>query len=102
MLVRAFPELENNELDQILAKLVVRCWRLRASAKPYALHDFIEFCAGQGNLTMACLMSMLFGVALDLRYHPHHNMITRIGLRVWIDCIPETNPGAMIWFGTHA
>ena len=53
MLVRAFPELENNELDQILAKLVVRCWRLRASAKPYALHDFIEFCAGQGNLTMA-------------------------------------------------
>ena len=101
MLVRAFPELENNELDQILAKLVVRCWRLRASAKPYALHDFIEFCAGQGNLTMACLMSMLFGVALDLRYHPHHNMITRIGLRVWIDCISETNPGAMTWFGTQ-
>ena len=101
MLVRACPELENNELDQILAKLVVRCWRLRASAKPYALHDFIEFCAGQGNLTMACLMSMLFGVALDLRYHPHHNMITRIGLRVWIDCISETNPGAMTWFGTQ-
>ena len=74
---------------------------LRASAQPYALHDCIEFCAGQGNLTLACLMSRMHGVALDRQYHPDHDMITRIGLRVWIDCISETKPGAMVWWGTQ-
>ena len=101
MLLRAYPELEGNELDEILTKLVVRCWRLRASAKPYALHDFIEFCAGQGNLTMACLRSMLYGLCLDLLYHEDHNMITRKGLRFWIDCISESKIGAMCWWGTR-
>ena len=59
MLIRAFPELEGHALDKCMVKLVVRCWRLRATAKPYSLHDFIEFCAGQGNLTLACLQNML-------------------------------------------
>ena len=95
--MEAFPELMHDGLDRMLAKLVVRCWMLRASAQPYALHDCIEFCAGQGNLTLACLMSRMHGVALDRQYHPIHDMITRIGLRVWIDCISETKPGAMVW-----
>jgi hypothetical protein len=101
ILRRAFPEMENSTLCEILAKLVLRCWRLRASAKPYALHDCVEFCAGQGNLTMACLRKMLHCVALDLEYHEDHNMITRVGLRTWIDCISETKPGAMVWWGTR-
>ena len=64
MLIGAFPELDsdNNSLSQIIAKLVLRCHYLRATAKPYALHDFVEFCAGQGNLTMACLMEMMHGL----------------------------------------
>jgi len=102
MLSRAFPELENCDLDQMLIKLVVRCWRLRATAKPYALHDFVEFCAGEGNLTMACLMHLMHGVALDIAYQPDdHNMLTRVGLRVWIDTISETNVAAMVWWGTR-
>ena len=88
-------------LDRMLSKLVLRCWRLRTSAQPYALHDFIEFCTGQGNLTLACLMSRMHGVALDRQYHPDHNTITRIGLRIWIDCISQTKPGAMTWWGTQ-
>jgi len=64
MLVGSFPELDssNSSLSQIIAKLVLRCHYLRATAKPYALHDFVEFCAGQGNLTMACLMQMMHGL----------------------------------------
>ena len=101
MLVRAYPELVNNTLEQILHKLVVRSWKLRQTAKPFALHDFVEFCAGEGNLTAQCLKAGLFGVALDLRYHSDHNMTTRVGLRVMTDCISEAVPGALIWWGTR-
>ncbi len=41
------------------------------------------------------------GLALDLRYHPDHNMTTRVGLRLWIDCASASKPGAMEWFGTR-
>ena len=101
MLSKTYPELANNTLDRLLVKLVVRCWKLRASAKPFTLHDFIEFCAGQGNLTAQCLKALLHGVAIDIQYRPDHNMLTRIGLRVWIDCISEAKPGALIWHATR-
>jgi len=54
---RAFPELKDDPLEDMLAKLVVRCYIIRhylCEEKPFGLHDFIEFCAGQGNLTLEC------------------------------------------------
>ena len=38
---------------------------------------------------------------MDIVYHRDHNMRTHKGLRTWIDCISETKPGAMCWFGTR-
>ena len=102
MLRRAYPELNNNNtLDQLIHKLVLRCWRLRNTSNPSILNDAIEFCAGEGNLTMQCLEHGLVASALDLKYHPDHNMITRVGLRLMIDCISETKPGALNWWGTR-
>ena len=102
MLVASFPEIKRScPLDHILLILVVRCWQLRDTAGPSALHEFVEFCAGFGNLTLACLQAMLHCVALDVEYHPDQNMLTRIGLRVWIDVISETKPLASCWWGTR-
>ena len=102
MLRRAYPELDNNNtLHQLIHKLVLRSWRLRNISSPLTLNDAIEFCAGEGNLTMQCLEHGLVASALDLKYHPDHNMITRVGLRVMIDCISETKPGALNWWGTR-
>ena len=97
----AYPELKANSLQDAMVKLVIRCWHLRSSARPFALHDFIEFCAGQGNLSVQCLKSFLHGLALDKIYHSDHDMMTRVGLRCWIDAAGETRPGAMVWFGTR-
>jgi len=76
-------------------------YKLRASLDPCALHGFIEFCAGQGNMTAECLKLRLFGLCLDIIYNEDHNMLTQVGLRVMIDCISETMPGAMNWWGTR-
>jgi len=101
MLIDAYPELANNTLERLLVKLVVRCWKLRSNINHSNLHDFIEFCAGQGNLTTECLKALMHGVAVDIQYHPDHNMLTCIGLRVWIDCISEAKPGALVWHATR-
>ena len=79
----------------------VRCWTLRTSLDPIALHDFIEFCAGQGNLTAECLKLRLYGLALDVIYNEDHDMMTRVGLRVMIDSISETKLAALTWWGTR-
>ena len=79
----------------------MRCWTLRAILDPIALHDFIEFCAGQGNLTAECLKLRMYGLALDIMYNEDHDMMTRVGLRVMIGSISETKPGALTWWGTR-
>ena len=101
MLNASFPELGEGTLDQALLKLLVRCWKLRKSAHPHALYEFVEFCAGEGNLTAECLKQRLFGLALDVIYDPDHDMTTPVGLRVMIDSISEAKPGAMNWWGTQ-
>ena len=101
MLARAFPELAGAGVAATLQTLVVRCWQIRASIAPIAMHDFIEFCAGDGNLTAECLKLGLHGAALDVLYREDHNMITRLGLRTMLDCISETIPGALTWWGTR-
>jgi len=54
---RAFPELKDDTLENKLVKLVVRSYIIRVNllaTNPHAMHDCIEFCAGQGNLTLEC------------------------------------------------
>lgn len=99
MLQRAFPELRGHELAQMLQIIVVRCWTLRIF-KCSNLHDFVEFCAGQGNLSRECLLLGMFGATLDIDYTPDHNMMTAKGLRIMIDCISRSKILALNWWGT--
>ena len=102
MLLKAYPELEGLELPEVLRMLVVRCWMLRkALMSQGVLHDFVEFCAGQGNLSMECLYLRLFGATMDKDYTPDHNMMTTTGLRVMIDCISKSRVSALNWWGTQ-
>ena len=101
MLRKAFPELEGMDLPNMLQNLVVRCWMLRRILfSQNGLHDFVEFCAGQGNLSMECVHLRLFGAAMDVDYSPDHNMMTATGLRVMIDCISKSKVAALNWWGT--
>lgn len=53
----AYPELVGETLEDMLVKLVVRCLIIRndlLDRNHAALHDFIEFCCGDGNLTYQC------------------------------------------------
>jgi hypothetical protein len=54
LIKRAYPELRDDTLEDMLIKLVVRCYTIRSrfAASPARLHDSIEFCAGQGNITL--------------------------------------------------
>ena len=99
MLQKAFPELRGVALGQMLQMLVVRCWMLR-SVRRSTLHDFVEFCAGQGNLSSECLRLGMFGASLDVEYTPDHNMMTATGLRIMIDCISKSRVSALNWWGT--
>ena len=100
MLHKAFPELQSVvRLPLVLQMLVVRCWMLRRAKRSY-LHDFVEFCAGQGNLSMECMNLRMFGATFDIDYTPDHNMMTATGLRVMIDCISKSKVGALNWWGT--
>ena len=82
----------------MLQILAVRCWTLRGFKR--SKHDFVEFCAGQGNLSSECMRLGMFGATLDIDYTPDHNMMTATGLRVMIDCISKSKVGALNWWGT--
>jgi hypothetical protein len=99
----AYPELKNDTLDNLLVKLVVRAHFIRRDlciTRPVRLHDFIEYCAGQGNLSLQCLKAGLHGLAFDAIYSSDHDMMTRVGLRCMLDALAECKFQAGVWFGT--
>jgi len=63
LLRRAYPEfLPHDTLEDMLVQLVVRAFVARSwlqAERPAAMHDFIEFCSGIGNLTMECCSTWL-------------------------------------------
>ena len=67
---RAYPELsgDSGQLETMLVKLVVRSFIIRShylEASPARTHDCIEFCAGQGNLTLGCCSACLCECCLN-------------------------------------
>lgn len=100
---RAYPELKDETLEDMLVSLVVRAYLLRHMlrvTRPARLHDFIEYCSGEGNLTLECLKAFLKGLALDQLYSKDHDMCTGVGSRCWLDALAECNFQALVWFGT--
>lgn len=103
LIKRAYPELRNDSLEDMLVKLVVRAYLIRHNlliTRPVRLHDFIEYCAGKGNLTLQCLKARLYGLCFDKDYSSDHNMMTGVGLRCMLDAMAECQLHAGVWFGT--
>lgn len=103
LLRKAYPELRQDTLENMLVKLVVRAYKIRDSlllTTPARLHGFLEICAGQGNLTLQCLKAFLYGHAFDRIYSPDHDMSTCVGLRCLLDALAECAAEAGVWFGT--
>ena len=103
LIIRAYPHLCNDTLENMLVKLVVRAYLIRhdlLTTRPIRLHDFIEYCAGQGNLTLQCLKASLHGLAFDRVYSSDHDMMTGVGLRCMLDALSECRFHAGVWFGT--
>ena len=52
---RSYPELQEESLENMLVKLVVRTYLIRTQLRntsPARLHQFVEYCSGQGMLTL--------------------------------------------------
>ena len=70
--------------------------RVRQSAK----YHFVEFFAGNGNLSRELLRDGWEGVAVDIKYSADHNLLSVRGLRLAINAVLETHSGGLLSFGT--
>lgn len=100
MLAAAVPALDPTlGLALMLTAVVLTGLRNRASG--CQLHDFIEFSAGSGMLTLQCLLCGFSGVALDKQYGRHQDNTSAHGLNHWMNQLVITRRNALTWFGTQ-
>ena len=83
-LQRGFPEYHQLDLKEIMLCICGQTERIRSVIPDEHLLDFVEFCAGSGNLTKECTRTGMRGVALDRIHSTHHDVFTRIGSRRWV------------------
>ena len=97
----AFDEFRDLDLCAMILQLCGRCFfnRENAAERP-ALLDFIEYCSGLGNLTKALLRKQMHGACFDYLYSPNHNMLTKEGLRLFIEALAAARTNCLCWFGT--
>ena len=97
----AFDEFRDLDLCTMILQLCGRCFfnRENAAERP-ALLDFIEYCSGLGNLTKALLRKQMHGACFDYLYSPNHNMLTKEGLRLFIEALAAARTNCLCWFGT--
>lgn len=103
LLHSAYPELQGNNLCDVLTLQVLRIVRNRENASvtgALTMLDFVEFAAGKAALTFACLSHGLNGRALDNEYTQQHDVLTPDGLRLWLDIMSTVRFGGFIWLGT--
>ena len=96
----AYPELQKDTLHDALFRLVMRCFRNRASNPSHPNYDFVEFCAGVGNITFQLLKNKFVGLAIDIEYGQHQDMTSPEGTRLWLDVVGDTRIHSMNWLGT--
>ena len=101
LILSAFPELSTLSLDLMLVSLVMTCLRNRADVNSHGLHDFVEYSAGSGMLTLQCLIAGLSGIGLDKIYNTGQDNATSNGLRLWIKEMTVTKRGSLNWFGSQ-
>lgn len=99
MLGLCYPVMKDWSLKSQLHALIKRVFRNRQSGTSNL--QFIEYFAGSAGLTFAMLSRQVAAVAFDIIFQPeHHDCLTSVGLRCWLDALAGTLEGAMTWFGT--
>ena len=72
LIKRVYPELKEYPLEDILVRLVVRSFLIRHElmrTRRVRLHDCVEFCSGQGQLTLACRLAGAIPCELDIEFY---------------------------------
>eukprot|EP00438_Fugacium_kawagutii_P008877 Skav209689 [mRNA] locus=scaffold2205:6026:7060:+ [translate_table: standard] len=102
ILTNAFPEWSMLSLKDMLVGLCRYVWRIRLEANQggNVKLNFIEFFAGSGNLSKACLQSKLQGLAFDIDYSEMHDMSDPSAVRLAVEALGHTVVKALIWLGT--
>jgi hypothetical protein len=100
-LTSAYPEFVGMGLAQMLLLLILRCLRNQAALLQSELLDFVEYAAGQAELTYHCVALGFRGARFDIAYSKDHDVLTPLGLRLWMDYLSECKKGALVWFGTR-
>ena len=101
LIVAAMPDLRcsPDRLDLMLESIAMMCLRNRGAGN--AKHDFVEYSAGSGMVTLQNLIAGFHGVGLDKIYDRSQDNTTGPGLRLWINEFSLTKVGAFVWFGTQ-
>lgn len=99
MLGLCYPIMKHWSLQRQLHSLVKRVFRNRQNGTSNL--QFIEYFAGSAGLTFAMLCREVAAVAFDIMFQPeHHDCLSSLGLRCWLDALSGTVEGSMTWFGT--
>lgn len=99
LLSTSYPALKTWRLAHQLCALVLRVFCNRECG--ISKLQFIEYFAGTAGLTMAMLRRGLSAAAFDIIFQPvHHDCLTAVGLRCWLDALAATTPQAFTWCGT--
>ena len=99
LIALAYPCLAGMQLVDQLMMICHRAFVNRASP-PGPLLQFIEFCAGQANLTKRFLAESLRGACFDILFSAGHDMCTAQGLRLFLDAICSCELNSLLWWGT--
>jgi hypothetical protein len=101
LIMSAMPDLScsPDRLDLMLESIAMMCLRNRGAGN--AKHDFVEYSAGSGMVTLQNLIAGFNGVGLDKIYDRSQDNSTGPGLRLWINEFSLTKLGALTWFGTQ-
>lgn len=98
----AFPEFGNLSLHDIFLQLLSHIKLVRQDAQDQ-LYDFLEFFAGEANLTRGMLEAGFRAKAFDVVYKEmadvEHDLKVPDGFRYWVLSLCYTRPGADQWHG---
>ena len=98
----AFPEFVHLSLQDIYLHLLSHIELVRGNAQDQ-LYDFLEFFAGEANLTRGMLEAGFRAKAFDVVYNAaadvEHDLKVPAGFRYWVLSLCFTCPGADQWHG---
>ena len=98
-LAAAYPEYAEESVEDVLMRLVCRCYTYRQSDLPRT--ECVEFWAGLANLTLEHFRQGLTCRRFDKEYSSTHDCLEPHGLRLWLDELCRTAPKCLVWNGTQ-